>query len=114
MTVETLWRFALLGYIELTKISHLFPVLDWVSWVEPVCVFKLDCLPLQGVCVHVQLRYGPLKVLPVNEHVLLLGKEVSHVVEDEEHALVLVRPHQDVCLLELLPLQRDRWLLIKE
>ena len=94
--------------------ADLFSVLDWIARVQPVGVFELNRLSLQRVCINVQLRDRPLKVLPVYEHVLLLGKQVGHVVEDEEHALVLVCPHQDVRLLELLSLQRDCWLLIQE
>ena len=93
---------------------HLLPILDRVSRVQPVCVLKLYSFPLQGVRVHVQLGDGALEVLAVDEDVLLLGEEVRHVVEDEEHALVLVGAHQDVRLLELLPLQGDSGLLVKE
>ena len=94
--------------------SHLLPILDRVSRVQPVGVLKLYSFPLQGVRVHVQLGDGALEVLAVDEDVLLLGEEVRHVVEDEEHALVLVGAHQDVRLLELLPLQGDSRLLVKE
>ena len=94
--------------------ADLFSVLDWIARVQPVGVFELNRLSLQRVCINVQLRDRPLKVLPVYEHVLLLGKQVGHVVEDEEHALVLVGAHQDVRLLELLPLQGDSGLLVKE